>query len=287
MRTRSRSRDGGRKSARRGLVWSGARGGCCYMGQSDAGAATSCAGHGKTGHCIAGAVSVCCDVPVEAAHGSACEEAHSADSACGGGRSRNCSAAERQLGRWCSDDGRPRRGVPTRDAGAWHQSTSAMNRVRRKPGRLMGTVRLPHTAPAVSVVSAKMREIGGRMAPAARRLSSSATGCAVGVYEGSAFCHHSGCVALARALSCPAWPGRAFAAACSGLVRSARRAGSGKARARLAWCRNAWYSATLRIMARRRFVRMILMVPVWQNLPVRPWPGCATWARNARARCLP
>jgi len=251
------------------------------IGQSDAVAATSCAGHGETGRGIAGAVSVCSKVRAEAAHGAARGGEPSADTACGGGPSRNCSTAERQLGRWCSGP-RPRRGISIRDAGAWHRSTSAMNRVGQPPKRSMRTNSLCGNIAAVSAVAAKSR--WGGLAAVARLVSSRATGCAM---KRSEFCCQCRCAVLAGAVCWSAVPVRAFAVPCCGLAGARGNAGCCEARRRLAWCRSAWYSAAQRITQRRRLARMTRMLAVPKNLAVGLWPGAAIWARKAPARCPP
>ena len=238
------------------------------IAQCEVVAATSCAGHGETGRSIAGAVSVCSNVP---GRGLASGDEHSADAACGGGTSRNCSTAERQLGRWCSGP-RPRRGVSIRDAGAWHRSTSAMNCVKRKPRLAKGTSNGPsRSMPAASGVLAKWGETRGGIALAARRLASSAAGSSVGRYEGSQFCRRSGCAAVAGALCCAAAvPARAFAPPGAGGVRSHGRAGSLEPKRPLAWCHSALYSAMRRMTPRRMHVPMTWISPVSRNPPV--WP---------------
>jgi len=124
------------------------------LDQGNAAAATSRAGGDETGHCMAGAVSIRSNVSPEAGHGPACGDEHSADAACGGARSLDCSSAERESGRWCSG-GASKRGVSTRDAGALRRSTSAMNCVR-EPGRSIGTSNTSRDAAAYSAVLAKL-----------------------------------------------------------------------------------------------------------------------------------
>ena len=105
--------------------------------QSGGGATTSRAGGNATGH-MGGAVSVCSPAGREVERGSAPRAVSRADVACGGGRWLDCSSAESEPRRRRSG-GASKRGVSTRDAGALHRPTSAMNWVRRPPKRSRGS----------------------------------------------------------------------------------------------------------------------------------------------------
>ena len=145
------------------------------INQGSAVAATSGANCGGTGHCTNGTVCVGATSLSTAAQGSALDNEHPADDACGGERSRNCSSAERQSGRGYSGPA-SKRGVSTRDAGALHRSTSVMACMRDPPWRSIGTSGSSRDTPACSAAMPNAKGNRARLAPALAQRTASAHG---------------------------------------------------------------------------------------------------------------